>query len=283
MSRQAVGLLLNYLDARRSIRCIQSLLDQGVSKVVVWDNSADGGISVDAIGAAFDDDERLDIRTSAANLGFSAGVNRALEHCAKFYSEAWVLLINNDARLLPGSLSKLVDALAVNPAAKLAFPNISHAGRVLGQAYCHRLTGLLSWRPRHGFFPYASGCCMLIAMDRIGLPLFDEDFFMYGEDCELGWRLFQQSAIVMHVDETLVEHDGAASSGLGSQFYETFMVAAHLILARKLARNPFDACVLHALRVFILVARALVRSIRFHSFTPCKALWHGARIAFGKR
>jgi N-acetylglucosaminyl-diphospho-decaprenol L-rhamnosyltransferase len=283
MNEQTVGLLLNYLDAGRSIRCIQSLLDQDVSKVVVWDNSADGGMSADAIRAAFDNDERLDIHISAANLGFSAGVNRALEHCLEFYSATWVLLINNDARLLPSGLSKLVGALAANPVAKLAFPNISHAGRVLGQAYCHRLTGLLSWRPRRGFFPYVSGCCMLIATDRIGLPLFDEDFFMYGEDCELGWRLFQQSAIVIHVDETLVEHDGAASSGLGSLFYEMSIVAAHLILARKLARNPFDAWVLHALRAFMLTARVLVRSIRFHSFTPCRALWHGARIAFGKR
>ncbi|MBT2143291.1 MULTISPECIES: glycosyltransferase [unclassified Rhodanobacter] len=283
MSRQVVGLLLNYLDAGRSIRCIQSLLDEGVSKVVVWDNSADGGMSVDAIRVAFGDDEHLDIRTSAVNLGFSAGVNRALEHCAKFFPGAWVLLINNDARLLPGGLSKLVDALAVNPVAKLAFPNINHGGLILGRAYCHRLTGLLSWRPRRGFFPYASGCCMLVATDRIELPLFDEDFFMYGEDWELGWRFTLQSAVVEHIDETLVEHEGAASSGLGSPFYEASMVAAHLILAHKLAKTPLDACVLYVLRAIMLVARALMRSIRFHSFTPCKALWHGARIAFGKR
>lgn len=283
MSEQAVGLLLNYRDAGCSIRCIQSLLDQDVPKVVVWDNSADGGMSAAAIRAAFDDDERLDIRISAANLGFSAGVNRALEYCLEFYSGTWVLLINNDARLLPGGFSKLVDALAVNPASKLAFPNINHAGRILGQAYCHRLTGLLSWRPRRGFFSYASGCCMLIATDRIRLPLFDEDFFMYGEDCELGWRLAQESAVVEHVNETLVEHEGAVSSGLGSPFYETSMVAAHLILARKLARTPLDLSVLYVLRAIMLTTRALVRSIRFHSVTPYKALWHGARIAFGKR
>ena len=144
MNRPTVGLLLNYLDARRSIRCIQSLLDEGVSKVVVWDNSADGGMSAASIRAAFDGNERLDVCVSAVNLGFSAGVNRALEHCAEFYPDAWVLLINNDARLLPSGLSKLVNALAVNPSAKLAFPNINHGGVVHGRAYCHRLTGLLS-------------------------------------------------------------------------------------------------------------------------------------------
>ena len=189
MKSQTIGLLLNYLDARRSIRCIQSLFDEGVERVVVWDNSADGGLSVAAIRNEFVDESRLEVHVSSTNLGFAAGANRGLEHCAKLNPKAWVLLINNDARLLPGGLSALVTALHSSPVARLAFPNINHAGRVLGPAYCHRLSGLLSWRPRAGFFHYASGCCMLIATDRVALPLFDEDFFMYGEDCELGWRL----------------------------------------------------------------------------------------------
>lgn len=283
MKRRTVGLLLNYLDAACSARCIQSLLDEGISRIVVWDNSADGGTSAAAIRANFGQDDRLDIQLSMTNLGFAAGANRGLEHCAMLYPEAWILLINNDARLLRGGLSRLVDALAVNSVTKLAFPSINHAGRILGWSYCHRLTGLLSRHPRTGFFPYASGCCMLIAPERLRGPLFDEDFFMYGEDCELGWRLCGQPAAIAHVEDILVEHDGAASSGLGSSFYETHMVAAHLILARKLARSSFEAYLLYVFRILMLIARAFVRAIRFRSLIPCKSLWHGARIARAKR
>lgn len=283
MKSQTIGLLLNYLDARRSIRCIQSLLDEGVARVVVWDNSADGGLSIAAIRNEFADDSRLEVRVSSTNLGFAAGVNRGLEYCARLNPKAWVLLINNDARLLPGALFALVAALHSSPVASLAFPNINHAGHVLGPAYCHRLSGLLSWRPRAGFFRYASGCCMLIAIDRVALPLFDEDFFMYGEDCELGWRLGQQVHALVHVDETLVEHDGAAGSGLGSMFYEAHIVAAHLILARKLGRSAVDMCLLHAARVAMLIARAVVRCIRYRSLIPFKALWLGAVLAFRRR
>ena len=124
---------------------------------------------------------------------------------------------------------------------------------------------------------------MLIAIDRVALPLFDEDFFMYGEDCELGWRFGQQAHALAHVDETLVEHDGAAGSVLGSMFYETHMVAAHLILARKLGRSTVDVCLLHAARVAMLVARAMARCIRYRSLIPFKALWFGAELAFRKR
>lgn len=281
--RQIAGLLLNYRDAARSISCIHSLLGQGIQHVVVWDNSADGGTSAAAIAAAFVHDARVDLHVSAANLGFAAGVNRGLEHCHQRYPGAWVLLINNDARLLPGGLTKLVDALVANSNARVAYPDIDHAGRVLGPAYCHRLTGLLSWRARRGYFPYASGCCLLVAAERVALPLFDEDFFMYGEDWELGWRLAQLPGAMAYVHETLVEHDGSASSGLGSAFYESHMVAAHLILARKLARSWVETGVLLASRICMLVARGMIRSIRFRSLVPCKALWHGVRIASGRR
>lgn len=282
LTRNVVGLLLNYRDAGRSVRCIHSLLNERLDHVVVWDNSEDDRASASAVRSVMSDDARLDLQISCSNLGFAAGVNRALAHCARVYPGAWVLLINNDAHLLPGAMLRLVRGLEANPGAKIAFPNIDHAGRVLGPAYCHRLTGLLSWRPRRGFFSYASGCCMLIATDRITLPLFDEDFFMYGEDWELGWRLGRQPGATVHVDATLVEHDGAASSGLGSPFYEAHMVAAHLMLAHKLADSRLDAYLLHGLRVSMLIARAAVRAIRFRSFVPCRALWEGARIAFRK-
>lgn len=278
-----IGLLLNYRDARRSLRCVHSLLVDGVAHVVVWDNSADAGVSAMELEAACVADERVSVLTSPVNLGFAAGVNRGLEYCQDKYSEAWVLLINNDARLLPGALVQLASALEVNPHAWFAFPDISHADRVLGPGYCHRLTGLLSWRPHRGSFAYASGCCQLIAAERVQLPWFDEDFFMYGEDCELGWRLLRRPGAQVHVDKTLVVHDGSASSGLGSPFYESYMVASHLMLARKLARNPLDACLLHGLRACMLLLRAGVRAVRSGSLVPIAALWGGARIAFKLR
>lgn len=279
MSRSCFGLLLNYRDAARSIQCIRSLLCEHMELVVVWDNSADGGVSADRVRTEFLHDERVVVHVSPVNLGFAAGVNRALQICAERDPKAWILLINNDAKLLPGGLELLLAALEHAPAARLAVPDINHAGRILGLAYCHRLTGLLSWKPRPGWFSYASGCCMLVAPDRLGYPLFDEDFFMYGEDWELGWRLRRYPGSIEHVGQTLVEHEGSMSSGLGSPFYENAMVAAHLILVRKLASSRWRRWQLYAARGTMLLSRALVRSLRFRSLVPLKALWHGRRMA----
>ena len=283
-SERYVGLLLNYRDADRSASCIRSLQSNGILDVVVWDNSADERHSATTLLSEIGGDERIRVHVSPQNLGFAAGVNHGLELCEQLHAGARVLLINNDARLLPGALAALANALERCPEAKIAFPAINQAGVVSGLAYYHRLTGILYDRPRLGCFPYASGCCLLLATERLVPPLFDEDFFMYGEDAELGWRLQQHSPHALaFVDQVLVEHDGSASSGLGSAFYETHMVAAHLILVRKLAGKSIDRAVLFAFRVPILMSRACARALRFHSTAPLTALLRGAQLAFARK
>ena len=274
-----VGLTLNWRDASRTAACLRSLLSQDIAHVLVWDNSADGGHSASELARTVGADPRVTIVQSPANLGFAAGVNRGLAWLAGHFPGTWVLLINNDAILLPGAVPSLCSALLSNPAARLAYPNIDHGGRVCGPAYYHRPTGLLGQHSVPGSFPYASGCCLLIAADRLAAPLFDEDFLMYGEDWELGWRFRQIPGALLHVPETLVFHEGSASSGLGSPFYETRMVAAHWICARKLARNRVERGLFLAGRAAVLPARALVRAWRYRSWVPIVALWQGWRLA----
>ena len=278
-----VGLLLNYRDALRSVSSVRSLMANGAVGVVVWDNSADQGHSRAELLSEMEGDERIHVHISPTNLGFSAGVNRGLELCAQLYPGSRVLLINNDARLLPGGLEALVNVLEKHPESRIAFPAISHSGVVGGLSYYHKLTGILSGKPHPGCFPYASGCCMLLATDRLEVPLFDEEFFMYGEDAELGWRLHDKPGAMLFVDQVLVEHDGSASSGVGSAFYETHMVAAHLILVRKVSEKGAGRLVLYALRMPVLFMRACVRAKRFQSWVPLAALWHGIRLAFPRK
>ena len=102
---------------------------------------------------------------------------------------------------------------------------------------------------------------------------------MYGEDAELGWRLRKRRRAMAFVDRVLVEHEGSASSGLGSMFYETYLVVAHMTLARKLARSRTEAIIFSLLRVLMLASRACARAIRFRSLVPVRALWQGGRIA----
>jgi len=273
-----IGLTLNYRDATRTSRCLASLFNNGVQKVLVWDNSEDHGTSSEELRQLWAGDLRVDIVVSPCNLGFAIGVNRGIEAILHHHSDAWVILINNDAVLRPGGLARLVEALQQNPQAVIAYPRISHPGRDIGTAYYQRFLALLSFdKPMPGSFPYPSGCVMLIAPERAEIPLFDEDFFMYGEDAMLGWRLGAQR--MAYVPEVLVDHEGSATSSLGSEFYETRVVAGHWILARKLARNPAELVLLTLGRTLSLTARAVVRSWRYRSALPMRALWQGWKLA----
>ncbi len=274
-----IGLTLNYRDAARTDRCVRSLLDDGVAHVLVWDNSEDEGVSAHALRELLGGEgkDRVTIEISPTNLGFAAGVNHSLTWIAVRFPGSWALLINNDAVLLPGGLSALCQALSKTPAAVIAYPTIDHSGRLISTAYYQRHLGLITTKSLPGSIPYASGCCLLIAPERIPAPLFEEDFFMYGEDVELGYRLGMQRMV--QVPSVWVRHEGSASSGMGSPFYEARMVAGHWLLAHKLAKNRFDLGLLYLGRVIALMLRACVRAWRYRSSMPLKAYPEGWRIA----
>ncbi len=276
-----VGLTLNFRDATRTLQSVRSLLADGASRVLVWDNSEDGGRSATALRAVLAGEPRVDIELSDANLGFAAGVNRGIARILDREPAAWILLINNDARLVSGSLARLRNALLHDPVAGIAYPAIMQSGRISGTVYYQRWLGLLSARPLPGSDAHASGCCMLIDPVRTGRPVFDEDFFMYGEDAELGCRLRRRPGTLLHVPQARVEHEGSASGRIGSLFYEERMVAAHLILAHKLARSTAGRLGLLLGRVIMLPARAIVRTIRQRSTIPLRALVRGWRLAQG--
>ncbi|TSE27975.1 Glycosyl transferase family 2 [Tepidimonas thermarum] len=222
--RPLIGLTLNYRDAARTSRCVASLLADGADGVLVWDNSADGGRSAQALCQHWVHEPRVHIEVSTRNLGFSAGVNRGIDAALARWPQAWVLLINNDATLHRGALQTLAQALNAQPQAVVAYPRVDHDGQVIGTVYYQRLFALLRFdRAWPGSFSYPSGSALLIAPERIRPPLFDEDFFMYGEDVMLGWRL--GASRMAHVPQVLAWHEGSASSRNGSWFYETHVVA----------------------------------------------------------
>ncbi len=279
-TRGVVGLTLNFRDAARTARCVRSLLADGAAQVLVWDNSDDGGASAAALCALLDD-ARVSVVVAAANLGFAAGVNRALEWIGARYPRTCVMLLNNDAELRGGALAALCAALDAVPDAVLAYPRIAQARGSTGTVYYQPHLALLTRRRWPLSVPHASGCAILFDPARLPAPLFDEAFFMYGEDAELGLRLAATGRTMVHVPQELVRHDGSASSGAGSAFYEARMVAAHCILARRIARSRLAYAWLIGARALVLPARALLRAYRQRSVQPLRALRDGWRLARG--
>jgi len=176
---------------------VESLLAQQAQglEVVVVDNGSSDGSDV-AIERRFGGRARL-LRTGR-NLGFGAGNNVGI----RASQAPFVILLNNDAVAAPGFPQALVGAAQADPrvgmvAAKVllqASPNrIDTAGHLLYPDGLNRGRGRLEEdRGQYddlGTALFPSGAAALYRrsmLDEIGL--FDESFFLYGEDADLGLR-----------------------------------------------------------------------------------------------
>ena len=199
-------------------------------------------------------------------------MNSALKALGVTGYQGPVLLINNDVRIEFGMRRALKKALTINRSATLIAPQIIQNGVKQGWLFYQPWLALVTHEPIPGSFPYLSGCCLFVNRTNNSKPLFDEDFFMYGEDVELSYRIRRQGGTLLLLSETWLVHEGSASSGVATTDYERFIVESHWLLAKKLEGRFIQRIIMHILRVPSLLIRACVRSLRFKSLIPLRAL-----------
>lgn len=262
-------IIVEYRAPARTIACIYSLLHQNVLKVHVVDNSDDEGATRKTLQNEFFNDARVDLIDSGGNIGFASAVNIGVARCI----QKRALVINNDAIAGPGMVAELVDSLAKNSRSLIAFPSLVHAGKPLHRVFYNTWLILLTARWLPGSYEVPRGCCMLIAIDRLPYKrLFDEQFFMYGEELELGWRLRTTRNALAWVPAATVMHEGSATSVRGSAFYEERTALAHLLLGQHLATKGVVGTLRKSTRHLAISLRALFRSVRQQSWLPMISL-----------
>jgi N-acetylglucosaminyl-diphospho-decaprenol L-rhamnosyltransferase len=272
------AVILDYRGAEKTGKCLLSLVGQGIDTVLIVDNSADR-----RAGAALDNTVQ-DLRRSApgyelpvlrpaVNLGFARGVNLALGHHAALACDAF-LLLNNDATAMPHMVSRLVDTLVERDADLVAPAIVDAGGRRQPMLWYQRFFGLLTAGPLPASFPYLSGCCLLFRRELLASDkLFDDDFFMYGEDTLLGWQMARAGKILTCNEDAVVCHAGRGSSRQSRLFYEYHMARAHVLLALKTARSPAEIPFLLIAKSIGLALRAVRRCARSGSAVPLLAFF----------
>lgn len=270
------AIILDYFGTSKTIACLTSLINQGLDTVVVVDNSGESEANKQLQDAliTFGQNEvpfMIHQIVNHRNLGYAAGINNALQWLGKNHPHHYYLLINNDAEATPGMLRTMLQYMSAHDGTVITAPMIETGyGQFEGYWY-HRISGLMF--PHHviGTFPYLTGCCLLVDRRIVGEGLFDEDFFMYGEDVALCWRLQRAGWDTTCVTQAIVRHEGTGSSHQGSFFYEYHVAHGHLLLARKLARHRWEIAFLIFGRLLTISARAIVRAIRYRSLLPITA------------
>lgn len=270
------AVILDYFGSDKTITCLSSLFDKGFDTVMIVDNSGDRQANT-KLQEAMNEFRQREVPftihqiVNQHNLGFAKGVNDALRWLEINHPHSYYLLINNDAEATPGMLHELLTFMKENKNTVLTAPVMDDGYNKIEYNWYHRLTGLLFFHQVFGAFPYLSGCCLLVDHRIVKNGLFDEDFFMYGEDVELTWRVRMSGYKTACVDKAIVKHEVTGSSHQGGFFYEYYMVIGHILLAWKLARHQREIPFLFLGRLPVMTARAIMRSIRFRSWIPIKA------------
>jgi GT2 family glycosyltransferase len=273
---ELAAVVLHFRTPGKTLDCLHSLAGEGIRRVVLVDNSEDGGASLQAMQAGLASLRKpgiaIDVLDEGRNLGFAAGVNLALAHVRR-QGGADVLLVNSDARLLPGGLATLIAALRSGADAVAPMLVSPGGGKHSPVAYYQKHTAVMTRRALPGSLAYVTGACLLLSRAVAEPDLFDEDFFFYGEDVMLSAKFQAQGRRWAVPENAEVLHEGAGSARKGSLFYEYHINRGHLLLARKLSPSTGRHSVV---QVMFLLVRAMIRSIRSGSTVPIM----GLRMAF---
>ena len=280
------AIVINYFGCEKTERCLKSLRGQQLAKLVLIDNSADTQEQAKLRQLVADVGPSLGFpvepRNNTQNLGFGRAVNAGIQQDIRSTGgHLHYLLLNNDAEATPGLVSGLMQAIAADPTRLLVSPRIQWGPESVCYHYYQPYLGHVTTSPFPGSFRYLSGCCLLVdSRALVDERLFDEDFFMYGEDAELSYRLSQRGWRIYCADHLLAKHEGSGSSGSGTALYEYYTARSHLQMARK-QPGLVPKLLAYAGRSAYLPARAALRAARQSRATPITrllaALLHSSR------
>jgi len=265
---RVAAIILNYHGRADTALCVASIADQGLSAILVIDNSE----SVDeesSLRESLGPFSRVRLESNGRNLGFAGGVNYGLR-CLGITNYDAFLLLNNDTLAPPNSIGRLIDGVE-SACVDLAAPVIRcypETNRIWSEGnYYNRPTGMTGPRtPRRfpGDFDYLTGCCLLVrreVFETVGL--LDESFFMYGEDIEFCFRAARRGFRLGVVRDAVIYHKVSASAVPNSDFYEYSLNLGHFLLSDRLARGPTEKVFHVALKTWCLGLRALLRTLRY--------------------
>ena len=219
--------VLNWNGRDLTLDCLSSLekITYPNVKVYVIDNGSSDN-SVAEIRNQFPDFEIIQL---PENYGFSRGNNAGFQLVKQ--KADFTIFLNNDTVVDPYFVEPLINEMESNSTVKQATPKIFYAddleyiwfggGKINLWAGWIRHLGIRQKDSTQFSFnrnvDYATGCCVCMRTEDFeSIGMFDESFFMYGEDVDLSLRFREQGGQILFVPESKIWHK--VSSSIGAQF-----------------------------------------------------------------
>jgi GT2 family glycosyltransferase len=227
---------------------------------------------------------RLSCMALERNLGFAAANNLAIAMC----DTEFVALLNPDAFPHPDWLEKLLAAAERHPDVAAFGSRQMIDGRpgiVDGIGDVYHMSGL-SWRAGHGrplrekdlvereIFSPCAAAALYRRSALLDVGGFDEDFFCYVEDVDLGFRLRLAGHKCLYVPDAVVDHVGSASSGGRRSDFAAYHGQRNLVwcFVKNMPNPLFSALLIAHFIQSIFVA--LIFTARGQGSTFFRAKWH---------
>ena len=240
--------------------------------IAIADNLPGSGGAVERLAA----ERRANYLPMSSNLGYGSAMNAGVTALPD--SVDWILLSNPDVVLSPGTIDALVAVgerdkriASVGPAILNSDGTLYPSARAVpsvrtgvGHAMFSNLWPGNPWTRRYRNDEeqpsgqrdagWLSGSCLLVrrsAFDEIGG--FDDDYFMYFEDVDLGYRFGKHGLRNVYEPSVKVTHSGAHSTTSDS----AKMIAAHHKSARQFLAKKYAGVWLWPMRAFLTVGLSI--------------------------
>lgn len=278
-------IIVNYNVKYFLEQCLYSVIKASLNLpaeiIVVDNNSVDG--SMEMVRKKF---PKVQVIANMENVGFSKANNQAI----KIAKGEYVLLLNPDTIVEEDTFIKTVHFMDEHPeTGGLGVKMIDGSGKFLPESKrglptpsvaFYKIFGLSRLFPKSKIFgkyhlgyldkdkvhevEVLAGAFMLLRKNVIHkIGLLDEDFFMYGEDIDISYRIIKAGFRNYYFPETRIIHYKGESTKRSSVNYVFVFYNAMIIFARKHFSKQNAALFTFIIRIAIYLRAAVSVAIRF--------------------
>lgn len=202
-------IIVSYNTVQLLVDCLESVKQAAGSKEIFVIDNASTDQSAEIIAMRFPD---VKLIVNGTNKGFAAANNQALPGCRGRY----IVYLNPDTQVAADALNQAVAFMDNHAHVGLAGAKILNPDGSLQESVSYRYPGgkfaSQEVAGLKGKIACVLGAFMIARRSLVDeLDGFDEDFFLYGEDQDLCWRIRERGFSIGYIEEAKVLHWGGQS------------------------------------------------------------------------